>query len=312
MINKKMILILPYFGSWPKYLDLYLKGCSNNKWLTVLFITNCKTPRNYPPNVKFIKKELHEISSLISERLNIPNYELSSSYKLCDFKPTYGHLFNEHIKNYDYWGFGDIDLIYGSLDSFYFPKIDKDYDVISAREEIVSGSLTFIKNNIYNNLLFKKLENFDLLIKSEAYEGIDETSHVEDMWQGLNKLELPKSSFTYLVAHENNLENIKASFETIICENLLNHELIKFKDGNLCYQKKNIAYFHYVMNKRKPYFTYPSWKQIPNEFYITNTGFYKKFYVKELYGPIKMMITNMVYYLKRSPSYILRKIKGNK
>ena len=40
---------------------------------------------------------------------------LDRPYKLCDFKPAYGFIFGEYLKEYDYWGHCDIDIVWGDL-----------------------------------------------------------------------------------------------------------------------------------------------------------------------------------------------------
>lgn len=304
--KNKAILLLPYFGKWPEYFALYLSSCSHNLWLDVLFITDCPVPEKYPANVRFIKSNLAQISKLIVQKLGIPGYELPAAYKLCDFKPTYGALFEDHIAGYAYWAYGDIDLIYGNLAAKVKVEMDAGIDVISARAEIVSGSFTLIKNNLYNNYLFRKLVNFNQLIASDQYEGIDETSHNSTIWSGLDKLELPPSSFTYLIAKEADDDRIKASFQTFICENLAKKQRIKYADWELYFEDATIGYFHYVMNKRRIYFTYPGWKSLPSTFYITETGFYKYLWLAVVISPVKKSVYLFFYYLKKTPGFLLK------
>ncbi|MES2417961.1 MAG: DUF6625 family protein [Bacteroidota bacterium] len=306
LTQNKVILLLPYFGRWPEYFTLYLNSCNYNKWMDVLFLTDCPIPENYPPNVRFIKSSLSQISSLIVQKLGIIGYQLSSAYKLCDFKPTYGALFEDHIVNYEYWGYGDIDLIYGNLYGKVKTEMEAGLDLISARAEIVSGSFTLLKNNTYNNQLFRKLTNFNQLVISDQYEGIDETSHNSTIWTGLNKLELPQSSFTYLIAKEATEGHIKASFQTFICENLPKQRLIKYHHQELYFEGQPIGYFHYVMNKRRIYFTYPNWKNLPEVFYITETGFYKYLWQAVILSPLKKISSLFFYYLKKMPSFTLK------
>lgn len=297
--DKKILLIIPYFGTWPKYFNLYLQSCYYNNWLNILFFTDNAIPKKYPSNVKFIGSSLKQISNLISEKLALLNYELPNSYKLCDFKPTFGLLFQEYLVGYDYWAYGDIDLIYGDLEHKVRDEINNNYDFISSRAEILSGSFCLIKNNPYNNHLFKKLVDFNKLIVSKQYEGIDETSHNSAIWNGLKKIELPHSSFTYLIAKEHNDFGIKASFKTHICEHLEKQFYVKFENNQLYFQGQTLGYFHYVMNKRKEYFSYPNWEKLPQKFYITECGFYKSLWVAILIGPIKKAVKIGIHYLKK-------------
>jgi hypothetical protein len=40
---------------------------------------------------------------------------LSNPYKLCDYKPLYARIFSELVAPYDYWGWGDLDVLYGDI-----------------------------------------------------------------------------------------------------------------------------------------------------------------------------------------------------
>lgn len=72
-----------------------------------------------PYNVEVIYKTLEELKDLFEKKLSI-RIENLQPYKLCDFRPSYGLVFEEYLESYDYWGFCDIDLIWGNL-SFIFP-----------------------------------------------------------------------------------------------------------------------------------------------------------------------------------------------
>nr|WP_152600425.1 DUF6625 family protein [Bifidobacterium callitrichos] len=74
---------------------------------------------------------------------------LSNPYKLCDYKPSYGFLFEDLIKGYKYWGHCDCDLIFGNLDKILTPILDLNYDKIFA-----AGHLTLYKNTRENNRRF--------------------------------------------------------------------------------------------------------------------------------------------------------------
>ena len=43
---------------------------------------------------------------------------VNSPYKLCDYKPVYGLIFDEDLQDYDFWGHCDVDLIFGDIRKF--------------------------------------------------------------------------------------------------------------------------------------------------------------------------------------------------
>ena len=57
-----------------------------------------------PKNVKVIKSTFEDIRNIIQSKFDF-KIILDQPYKLCDYKPSYGYVFEEYIKEYD---FGDI------------------------------------------------------------------------------------------------------------------------------------------------------------------------------------------------------------
>lgn len=145
MKNKKCVFILPYFGKFKNYFPLFLKSCSYNKKFDWLIFTDSNEIYDYPDNVKVIKMTLEEMKNRISEKIGF-SVTLNGAYKLCDYKPSFGFVFEEYIEEYDYWGHCDCDLIFGNLEKILMPLLDKNYDKIFA-----TGHLTIYKNN-YENL----------------------------------------------------------------------------------------------------------------------------------------------------------------
>lgn len=92
------------------------------------------------------------------------NIALPSPYKLCDFRPIYGKLFQQYINGADFWGFGDIDLIYGDIRQFITENVLQNYDLISGW-----GHLTLVRNNDYWNN-FYKIKQKDVPIIQKFYQ----------------------------------------------------------------------------------------------------------------------------------------------
>ena len=105
-------------------------------------------------------------------KLNVKN-----PHKLCDFKPAYGFLFEEYIKDYNFWGYCDLDIILGNLNNFITNKMLDKYDKI-----FCLGHMTLYKNNLENNRAFmyfldgekiykEVFKNERTLVFDEAYGG---------------------------------------------------------------------------------------------------------------------------------------------
>jgi len=147
---KKIIFILPYFGQFPPYFDLWLKSAEYNKSIDFLIITdNKKMCYDIPSNVSIKIKSLDCVKNMITSKVK-HKIKMKSPYKLCDFKPAYGHIFSEEIKGYDLWGFIDPDIIMGDIKKFLDENILENYDKFYTR-----GHMTLFKNNDKCNELFK-------------------------------------------------------------------------------------------------------------------------------------------------------------
>lgn len=149
--NKKCVLILPYFGSFNNYFQLFLKSCEKNPTYDWIIFTDCSDKYDYPANVHVISMTLHELKKIAERKLGFP-IRMETPYKLCDYKPAYGFLFEEYIKEYEYWGHCDCDLIFGNLEKILTPLLNKNYDKLFA-----AGHLTIYRNTKENIHRFMNL-----------------------------------------------------------------------------------------------------------------------------------------------------------
>ena len=156
---KSVVLILPYFGKFPDIFPLFLKTAEKNPNINFLIISDSEENINYTKNVRILSQTFSEFKQLMENQLG-QTIALEKPYKLCDYKPVYGYVLSEQIKQYDYWGYCDCDLIWGDLYSFIEPLMEKGYDKIFA-----SGHLTLYRNTQENNELFRTLDEGKLFSK---------------------------------------------------------------------------------------------------------------------------------------------------
>lgn len=176
---KKCILILPYFGKFNNYFPLFLRTCEKNTDIDFLIITDNTELYNYPSNVYILHMTFDEFKAMAAKKLGFDPC-LPTPYKLCDFKPSYGFLFEEYISDYNFWGHCDCDLVFGNLNRLLIPLLDKGYDKLFA-----AGHLVIYKNSFHNNRLFMNSHNGKNLYKdvftSPRIWGFDEAQCDRDM-----------------------------------------------------------------------------------------------------------------------------------
>lgn len=168
----KCAFIVPYFGKLPVFFQLFLNSCSANKHFIWYIFTDDTTNFDYPNNVMVeyisFEKTKTRFKQVLGEKII-----LERPYKLCDYRPTYGLVYRDLLKEYDYWGHCDIDLLFGNLEKYVIPLMQKGYDKIFA-----AGHLTLYKNTIENNCIFRMPLNGELVFEkysqSKNNHGFDE------------------------------------------------------------------------------------------------------------------------------------------
>lgn len=125
---KSVILICPFFGMLPKeYFQIILNSCRNNDSINWLLITNDKTKYNFPRNVKVIYETWEDFKGFVQKKVETDfgiQCVLDKPYKLCDYRPLFGLIFDRYIEEYDYWGNTDFtDVLYGNLRHFLTDKV---------------------------------------------------------------------------------------------------------------------------------------------------------------------------------------------
>ena len=147
----KITIIIPYFGQLPSYFAFFLKSCEVNNELDFLVFTDQSEPTLHPSNVTFQSISFDAFKAMARTKLSLSMRALGvlTPYKLCDYKPAYGVLFEDYIKDTDFWGFCDIDLIFGRV--FEILSIEQ----VRQSERILSqGHFTMYKNCERMNYMF--------------------------------------------------------------------------------------------------------------------------------------------------------------
>lgn len=146
---EKICIIGLYFGKVPQDFELWLNSCKMNKTIDFLVFGDFKWD-SFPANVRYIPSSLDDIWALIQGKLkiSIKNFE---AYKLCDFKPAYGIIFDEYVKGYDYWGHCDFDMIFGDIRKF----CDL-YELNKYNKFLPLGHLCFYKVGVTEPLIWQE------------------------------------------------------------------------------------------------------------------------------------------------------------
>lgn len=169
----RIAIIIPYFGKWPEWIDLYLFSCAHNSEIDWHFFTDCEI-KIKGDNIFFYSISFFDYCKLVSDRLKI-NFKPNSAYKLCDLKPFLGYIHAEIILEYKFWGFGDVDVVWGNIKEFYTDKLLNQYDVFSTHADRLSGHLAILRNNKRLVESCFKIKNWKEKLELENNLALDET-----------------------------------------------------------------------------------------------------------------------------------------
>jgi hypothetical protein len=267
----KVCIVIPYFGKWPTWFDFFLKSCGFNPTISWFFYTDCIIPSKYPPNVKFFHAKLEDFNTLASKKIGL-DIKIKKPYKVCDFRPAFGEIFEDFLIDYDFWGWGDIDVIYGDIRFFITDKILSDNEIISTSAVKLFGPLTLLKNTPKINKLYKTGESYKIIFKDQRHRAFDENL-------GVNTEKVlfvdPKvlshtalSSFSRIVNEFIFKKEIKVCVvdNKIYMDQNTKNLLVEFNEGNLVnmFDNKKVFFMHFGVLKKHIFVT----KRVGNTYLI--------------------------------------------
>jgi hypothetical protein len=93
----------------------------------------------------------------------------SFPYKLCEFKIAYHEIFDVQLSDKDYFGWGDIDVLYGKISNCI--DLSRNYDRIGFNR----GHFTALRNTPEFRSLYKGVPDmYKTFCNTTYYEGVDE------------------------------------------------------------------------------------------------------------------------------------------
>jgi hypothetical protein len=277
-MNKQhsIALLTCWYGDYPWYFPYFIKSCIYNPTIDFIIVTgNTQEIPHQPSNVIIIHQSLEEFKTLAAHKIGF-ELNFDKPYKLCDFKPTYGLLFQDILEKYDFWGHGDIDMVYGNIRGFITSDILNQYDLVSAHKDFITGTFCLYRNNDFMRTLFMKSPDYQKIFSSQEYLGFDECAFLYDELQtsGVTVFDYPDfRSMTHVVCKAHKEGRIKALFESYFYRTM--HNKIRWDNGKIIYSNKKECLFYdmikYKAECEDKTVRYP----IPNVFYFNKKGINK-------------------------------------
>jgi hypothetical protein len=173
---RRILFLVPFFGRWPSWMSFYLQSCRSNATIDWLFFSDCGLPDRCPDNVRIESISFDAYCRRVADRLGI-SFRPKSPYKLCDLKPALGYVHEDFLDGYDYWAFGDIDVIYGNLRQYFDESRLSGKALLSTHERRISGHLCLVENTQRMRELFMHVPGWQESLADPAHRGFDEGAY---------------------------------------------------------------------------------------------------------------------------------------
>ncbi len=167
--------VIPYFGVWPFWFPFFLKSCEFNRSIHWLLFSDCGIPAELPSNVRIIEYSISDYCRRVSDSLGIV-FAPEKTYKLCDLKPALGLVHEQEVRDFDFWAFGDIDVVYGDLRRYFDADRLMHYDIFSTHRRRISGHLCLLRNNRLMREAFMSVPNWQGLLSNPEHVAFDESA----------------------------------------------------------------------------------------------------------------------------------------
>eukprot|EP01103_Thecamoeba_quadrilineata_P012697 TRINITY_DN3331_c0_g1_i2.p1 TRINITY_DN3331_c0_g1~~TRINITY_DN3331_c0_g1_i2.p1 ORF type:complete len:438 (+),score=54.35 TRINITY_DN3331_c0_g1_i2:79-1392(+) len=177
------IIIVWIAKDYPPWMDLFVESCKINQpsfdWMFFATVPSSKRPKNQSPNVIYFDDYTkEELEARFGERLGF-SVRLNS-IKLNDFKPVYGGIFADYLSGYTHWGWSDLDLFYGDLQSVICLEELNNYDIYTILGEDspklhLAGQFTIMKLSFVGNTFWTWPSfAFDVIHNNSGFRQYDE------------------------------------------------------------------------------------------------------------------------------------------
>jgi hypothetical protein len=241
---QKIVIIFPYFGTLPVQYKMWRASALQNLSVSFMFFTDADVEP--AKNIIVHKMQFDEFQQLVQKAFDF-NIVLDRPYKLCEYKQAYGYILQDYIKEYDFWGFGDLDLVYGDIRSFLTDSVLKHKFLLGW------GHLTLLHNDEDTNTYFMKqvdgYQNYQDAFTTSKITYFDEYGYkgCSDKWREcrpddcwlewpFDNIAFPKQSYHF--------NSTTRGWKQVIFEHVENKlYMLRFNNGQL--EKKESLYAHF-------------------------------------------------------------------
>jgi len=166
-------VISAWFGRLPSYLPYFLKTCAANPYIDWMLITDQPLPFPSSENIRIMAMSKISLADLASKQLGF-DVTIDDPYKVCDFKPLFGKIFKNQLNTYKYWGYCDLDIVFGDFSKQIQPVLVENPDIISFYKNFLSGPFCLYRNTSTVINLFSQCPDYKSVFQDPEHKAFDE------------------------------------------------------------------------------------------------------------------------------------------
>lgn len=144
----KIAIIVTWFGALPKYFQAWMESAEHNETIDFLIFSDQEI-NSHAKNINVFKTTMQDEFQRYSKKIDQP-ISINNAYKFCDCRLFFGLFYEEFLTGYDFWGYCDIDLMFGDIRKFVTDDVLDNYERIYQY-----GHLSLYKNNEKMKNLYK-------------------------------------------------------------------------------------------------------------------------------------------------------------
>jgi hypothetical protein len=174
-------IFVQWLGPFPPWMPCFLASCARIRTVRWLIFHDAPPPANPAANVEFVPLAGEAFRERARTRLGVePPPALG--YKLCDFKATYGTLFGDFLGDTEYFGWTDLDLVYGDVDRLLAPLLGTP-DVLSFHRGLLSNHFCLMRNDQEHRQLYQRIPGWREKLAAPGYSALDD-EHLTNLVRG--------------------------------------------------------------------------------------------------------------------------------
>lgn len=157
------LMIIPWFGELPPWFEHWQENFSRLK--------------KYGYDL-LMPRSVDEFKQRAKDKLGIENCPVKEGTgKVHDYRLSFGKLYEDELKGYDFYGHTDLDCVYGRVDKYATEALLQSVDIHSNHHNYICGPWTLYRNVDKVNNLFYEYPRWKEELEAERISGWGEVEY---------------------------------------------------------------------------------------------------------------------------------------